>query len=75
MPYIQWQYLVLNGKGQVNTHRSVTHDFAARPTEAIPSAEKATELLRAAVERNSHADLDAVRKEAERRAQTVGSTV
>jgi aromatase len=67
----QWRALPLS---EEQTQLVITHDFAARPTEAIPSAEKATELLRAAVERNSHADLDAVRKEAERRAQTVGST-
>ena len=56
-----------------HTQLVITHDFAARPTDAVPSQEKATELLRAAVENNSHADLDAVRKEAERRVQAVGS--
>ena len=66
----EWRTLPLGGD---RTQLVITHDFEARPTEAVPSADKATELLRAAVERNSHADLDAVRKEAERRAQTVGT--
>jgi ribosome-associated toxin RatA of RatAB toxin-antitoxin module len=66
----EWRALPLDDK---HTQLVITHDFAARPTEAVPSQEKATELLRAAVDRNSHADLDAVRKEAERRAQVVGS--
>ncbi|MFJ4621044.1 hypothetical protein [Streptomyces sp. NPDC088812] len=39
----------------------------------MPSKDEANALLRAAVDRNSHADLDAVRKEAERRARTVGT--
>jgi aromatase len=59
--------------GEDRTQLVITHDFAARPTEAVPSHEQATELLQAAVERNSHADLDAVRKESEKRAQQVGS--
>lgn len=66
----EWRALPLD---ESRTQLIITHDFAARPTEAVPSQEKATELLQAAVERNSHADLDAVRKEAEKRAQTVGS--
>lgn len=66
----EWRALPLGDK---RTQLVITHEFAARPTEAVPSPEKATELLRAAVDRNSHADLDAVRNEAERRAQTVGS--
>ncbi|KWV33650.1 aromatase/cyclase [Micromonospora rifamycinica] len=67
----EWRALPL---GDARTQLVITHDFAARPTEAVPSAERATELLSAAVDRNSHADLDAVRREAERRAQRVGST-
>jgi aromatase len=66
----EWRALPLDEK---RTQLVITHDFAARPTEAVPSQEKATELLRAAVDRNSDADLDAVRKESERRAQVVGS--
>lgn len=66
----QWRALPLDDK---RTQLVITHDFAARPTEAVPSQEQATELLRAAVDRNSHADLDAVRKEAEKRAQVVGT--
>lgn len=66
----EWRALPL---GDERTQLVITHDFAARPTEAVPSAERATELLQAAVERNSHADLDAVRKESERRVQVVGS--
>ncbi|MEV6823632.1 aromatase/cyclase [Amycolatopsis sp. NPDC051102] len=66
----EWRALPLD---EERTQLVITHDFAARPTEAVPSQEKATELLRAAVDRNSDADLDAVRKESERRAQAVGS--
>jgi aromatase len=66
----EWRALPLDDS---RTQLVITHDFAARPTEAVPSQETATELLRAAVDRNSHADLDAVRNEAERRAQVVGS--
>jgi ribosome-associated toxin RatA of RatAB toxin-antitoxin module len=66
----EWRALPLDEK---RTQLVITHDFAARPTAQVPSQEKATELLRNAVENNSHADLDAVRKEAERRAQAVGS--
>lgn len=68
----EWRALPLD---EGRTQLVITHDFAARPTEAVPSQEKATELLRAAVDRNSDADLDAVRKESERRAQVVGSPV
>ncbi|QMU67360.1 aromatase/cyclase [Streptacidiphilus sp. P02-A3a] len=66
----EWRALPLDGN---RTQLVITHDFAARATEAVPSQERATELLRAAVETNSHADLDAVRQEAERRAQAVGN--
>ncbi|MFE0379334.1 SRPBCC family protein [Streptomyces inhibens] len=66
----EWRALPLDEK---RTQLVITHDFAARPTDAVPSRQKATELLQAAVDRNSHADLDAVRKEAERRAQAVGT--
>ncbi|GAA3192055.1 hypothetical protein GCM10010468_00700 [Actinocorallia longicatena] len=66
----EWRALPL---GDRRTQLVITHDFAARPTEAVPSQEQATELLRAAVDRNSHADLDAVRAESEKRAKTVGS--
>ena len=66
----EWRALPLD---EERTQLVITHDFAARPTEVVPSQEKATELLRAAVDRNSDADLDAVRKESERRAQAVGS--
>jgi aromatase len=66
----EWRALPLDDK---RTQLVITHDFAARPTEAVPSQEKATELLRAAVDNNSHADLDAVRKEAEKRVRVVGS--
>jgi ribosome-associated toxin RatA of RatAB toxin-antitoxin module len=66
----EWRALPLDDN---RTQLVITHDFAARATEAVPSQEKATELLRAAVDRNSHADLDAVRNEAERRVQSVGS--
>ena len=66
----EWRALPL---GENLTQLVITHDFAARPTDAVPTLEQATELLRAAVERNSHADLDAVRQESERRAQVVGS--
>ncbi|MEV4517946.1 aromatase/cyclase [Dactylosporangium sp. NPDC049525] len=66
----EWRALPLDDR---RTQLVITHDFAARPTDAVPSQEKATELLRAAVDRNSHADLDAVRQEAERRAPVVGS--
>lgn len=66
----EWRALPLDDR---RTQLVITHDFVARPTEAVPSQEKATELLRAAVENNSHADLDAVRKEAEKRAQVIGS--
>jgi ribosome-associated toxin RatA of RatAB toxin-antitoxin module len=66
----EWRALPL---GENRTQLIITHDFAARPTEQVPAQEKATELLRAAVERNSHADLDAVRQEAEKRVQVVGS--
>jgi aromatase len=62
----EWRALPLDGN---RTQLIITHDFYARATENVPSLEKANELLRAAVENNSHADLDAVRKEAERRAQ------
>ncbi|RAJ32105.1 ribosome-associated toxin RatA of RatAB toxin-antitoxin module [Kitasatospora sp. SolWspMP-SS2h] len=65
-----WRALPLD---EHRTQLVITHDFAARPTEQVPSREKATELLRAAVERNSHADLDAVRQESERRAKEAGS--
>lgn len=66
----EWRALPLDER---RTQLVITHDFAARPTEAVPSRERATELLAAAVDRNSDADLDAVRQEAERRAQVVGS--
>ncbi|MCX5339135.1 aromatase/cyclase [Streptomyces atratus] len=66
----EWRALPLDDN---RTQLVITHDFAARPTEAVPSREQASALLQAAVDRNSHADLDAVRKEAERRAQVVGS--
>jgi aromatase len=66
----EWRALPLDDQ---HTQLVITHDFAARTTEAVPSQKKATELLRTAVENNSHADLDAVRKEAEKRAQVVGS--
>lgn len=66
----EWRALPLDDK---RTQLVITHDFAARPTEAVPSRDKATELLRAAVERNSHADLDAVRMESEKQAQVVGT--
>jgi aromatase len=66
----EWRALPLDAN---RTQLVLTHDFAARPTESAPTQEQATELLKAAVERNSHADLAAVRQEAERRAQTVGS--
>jgi len=66
----EWRALSLD----VNrTQLVLTHDFAARPTDSAPTVEQATALLKAAVERNSHADLAAVRQEAERRAQTAGS--
>jgi aromatase len=66
----EWRALPLDER---RTQLVITHDFAARATDAVPSKEKADELLAAAVERNSHADLDAVRKESERRAvQLVG---
>lgn len=68
----EWRALPLS---EERTQLVITHDFAARPTEAVPSAEEASDLLAAAVENNSHADLDAVRKEAERRSQVVGSPV
>lgn len=67
----EWRALPLD---DTHTQLVITHDFAARATEAVPSEERATELLRAAVDRNSHADLDAVRAESERRAR-VGSPV
>lgn len=66
----EWRALPL---GQNRTQLVITHDFAARPTDSVPTQEQATALLDAAVERNSHADLAAVRQEAERRALTVGS--
>lgn len=66
----EWRALPLD---ENRTQLVITHDFAARPTDAVPSQEEASRLLRAAVDRNSHADLDAVRKEAERRAQSVGA--
>lgn len=66
----EWRALPL---GDDRTQLVITHDFAARATDAVPSEETASELLAAAVDRNSHADLDAVRKESERRAQTVGT--
>ncbi|MFE9355577.1 methyltransferase [Streptomyces olivaceoviridis] len=66
----EWRALPLD---ENRTQLVITHDFAARPTDAVPSREEANRLLRAAVDRNSHADLDAVRKEAERRAQSVGA--
>lgn len=63
----EWRALPLD----VNrTQLVLTHDFAARPTDSAPTQEQATTLLKAAVERNSHADLAAVRQEAERRART-----
>ncbi|MCE7003237.1 aromatase/cyclase [Kibdelosporangium philippinense] len=64
----QWRALPLDGD---RTQLVITHDFAARPTEQVPSQEEATRLLQAAVENNSHADLAAVRDEAEKRAQAV----
>jgi ribosome-associated toxin RatA of RatAB toxin-antitoxin module len=66
----EWRALPLDDK---RTQLVITHDFAARATEQVPSQEEATRLLRAAVENNSHADLSAVRDESEKRAQTVGS--
>jgi aromatase len=66
----EWRALPL---GQNRTQLVITHDFAARPTSSVPAQEEATALLSAAVERNSHADLDAVRREAERRAMNVGT--
>jgi aromatase len=66
----EWRALPL---GANRTQLVITHDFAARPTDAVPTEEQATELLKAAVERNSHADLAAVRQEAERRVQAAGS--
>lgn len=66
----EWRALPL---GENQTQLVITHDFAARPTSAIPSSDQATELLRAAVDRNSHADLAAVRAEAEHRAQLAGN--
>jgi ribosome-associated toxin RatA of RatAB toxin-antitoxin module len=60
----EWRALPLDG---CRTQLVITHDFAARPTKNVPSQEQATELLRAAVENNSHADLAAVRHESERR--------
>ncbi|MET8745887.1 aromatase/cyclase [Streptomyces sp. NPDC004728] len=66
----EWRALPL---GENRTQLVITHDFAARSTDAVPSQEKASALLEAAVDRNSHADLDAVRKEAERRAQAAGT--
>jgi ribosome-associated toxin RatA of RatAB toxin-antitoxin module len=65
----EWRALPL---GENQTQLVITHDFAARSTSAIPSLDQATELLRAAVERNSHADLAAVRQEAEQRGHTAG---
>lgn len=66
----EWRSLPLDDK---RTQLVITHDFAARPTETVTSQAEATRLLRAAVEKNSHADLAAVRDESEKRAQTVGS--
>lgn len=66
----EWRALPLDDR---RTQLVITHDFAARATAAVPSEEQANELLRAAVDRNSAADLDAVRGEAERRAQVVGT--
>lgn len=66
----EWRALPL---GDARTQLVITHDFAARPTSSVPSQEQATALLAAAVERNSHADLAAVRQEAERRSASVES--
>ncbi|MEU8633649.1 aromatase/cyclase [Amycolatopsis sp. NPDC048633] len=66
----EWRALPL---GEDRTQLVITHDFAARPTDKVPSQEEATRLMQAAVENNSHADLAAVRDESEKRAQRVGS--
>lgn len=66
----EWRALPV---GENRTQLVITHDFAARPTDAVPSQEQASALLQGAVDRNSHADLDAVRKEAERRVQVAGT--
>lgn len=56
------------------TQLVITHDFIVRkPVDGLVlgkfTPEQAEEMMRGAVERNSVADLDAVRKEAERRFQ------
>jgi ribosome-associated toxin RatA of RatAB toxin-antitoxin module len=66
----EWRALPL---GENRTQLILTHDFEARATDRVPTKEKATELLAAAVEKNSHADLAAVLQESERRVQSVGS--
>jgi ribosome-associated toxin RatA of RatAB toxin-antitoxin module len=66
----EWRALPLD---EDRTQLVITHDFAARPTESVPAQEEATKLLAAAVERNSHADLGAVRQEAERLMQAAGN--
>ncbi len=63
----EWRALPIDAN---RTQLVLTHDFAARPAEGTPTLEQATALVKAAVERNSHADLAAVLQEAERRAQT-----
>jgi aromatase len=66
----EWRAIPLD---EHRTQLVITHDFAARPTDSVPTLEQATELLQAAVERNSQADLAAVGREAEKRMQVVGS--
>jgi aromatase len=59
----EWRALPLDAN---RTQLVITHDFAARPTSSVPTLDQATALLQAAVERNSLADLAAVRQQAER---------
>jgi aromatase len=66
----EWRALPL---AKNRTQLVLTHDFAARPNDKVPTLEQATELLKAAVERNSHADLAAVQRESEKRSQVVGT--
>jgi aromatase len=66
----EWRALPID---VTRTQLVLTHDFAARPAASAPTLDQATTLLKAAVERNSHADLAAIRQEAQRRAQKAGS--
>jgi aromatase len=63
----EWRALAIDAN---RTQLVLTHDFAARTTDGVPTLEQATALLQAAVERNSVADLAAVCQEAELRART-----